>query len=75
MAEIVDLKPRNPDGPFVVGSTVCLRSGGALMTVRKPGKQSVIVDWTDANDNLCGAEFPPAMLRHADPDEEEKEAK
>jgi hypothetical protein len=40
--------------------------------VRKPGKQAVVVDWTDANDNLCSADFPPAMLRHFDPDQEEE---
>lgn len=60
-------------GPFIVGSTVCLKSGGSVMTVHKPGKQSVTVDWHDASYNLCSADFPPAMLRHADPDEEDKE--
>lgn len=73
MADVVSLKPKVPDLPekFVIGSTVALTGGGATMTVRKPGKQSVTVDWHDANDNLCSADFPPMMLRHADPDEED----
>jgi len=73
MSDVIALKPKAPDIPdkFVIGSTVALRGGGAIMTVRKPGKQSVTVDWHDAQDNLCSADFPPAMICHADPDEED----
>lgn len=73
MMAVIDLKPKEVNGPFVVGSTVALKGGGAVMTVRKPGKQAVVCDWHDAAENLCSADFPPAMLRHADPDEEVKE--
>ena len=72
---VVNFNLPEPDAPFIVGSTVALKGGGTVMTVRKPGKASVMTDWHDANDNLCTAEFPPAMLRHADPNEaNEKEA-
>ena len=74
MADVIPIKPDAApnDEPFRIGSTVCLAGGGAIMTVRKPGKSSVVVDWHDTQMNLCSAEFPPKMLRHADPDENEK---
>ena len=72
---LVDIRRREePSGPFVIGSTVSLKGGGEVMTVRKPGKQAVLVDWHDGNGNLCTADFPPGMLRHADPDEEKDDA-
>jgi hypothetical protein len=72
MAEVVALKAK-PEQPekFEIGSTVRLKSGGAIMTVRKPGKANVIVDWTNCSDDICSAEFPNAMLAFADADEEE----
>ena len=75
MSEVVSLKPK-PEQPekFEIGATVCLKSGGAIMTVRKPGKTTVVVDWTNASNDICSADFPPAMLVFADPDEEEAEA-
>ena len=77
MAEVVTLKPKEPDKnePFVQGSTVRLAGGDVPMTVRKAGKLSVLVDWHDETKNLCSAEFPPAMLRHADPNTDEEEAR
>jgi len=73
MSDVIALKPKSPEvsDKFIIGSTVALRGGGAIMTVRKPGKQSVTVDWHDSNDNLNSADFPVAMLCHADPDAEE----
>lgn len=66
---LIDLRPPQ-EGPFIVGSTVALKGGGAIMTVRKPGKTVVIADWHNAADDLCTGDFPSQMLRHADPDEE-----
>lgn len=75
MADVVPLKPKDTEKPepFRIGSTVRLNGGGAVMTVRKPGKLSIVTDWHDGNDGLCTAEFPPAMLRHADPNENDKQ--
>ena len=71
MADVVSLKrEQEKPEPFKIGSTVSLKGGGVVMTVRKAGKTSVIADWHDEAGNLSTAEFPPQMLRHADPDEE-----
>jgi uncharacterized protein YodC (DUF2158 family) len=74
MSEVVPLiKPKSPEvsEKFVIGSTVRLKGGGAIMTVRKPGKQSIVVDWLDTDSVLNSAEFPPPMLKHADPNEDD----
>ena len=74
MADVVSLKPRDDGGPFVVGSTVKLKGGGAVMTVRKPGRQLVTVDWHNESNDPIQEEYVPAMLMHANPDDEKDES-
>ena len=74
---IVSILPRpaadEARGPFVVGSAVKLKGGGEVMTVLKPGKTMVEVEWHNANGDPVSYRYPPPMLRHHDPDEEAKE--
>lgn len=70
---VVDLKPKTePTGPFVVGSTVKLKSGGAIMTVRKSGKSMVECDWHNASNDPIFVEYRAEQLGHADPDKDEE---
>ncbi len=67
------VKPKEigKDQPFAVGSTVALKGGGIVMTVRKIAKETVFADWHDKQDTLCTADFPSDMLYNADPEEVE----
>jgi len=73
MSDVIALKPKSPDvsDKFIIGSTVRLKGGGAIMTVRKPGKQTIEVEWHNTSDDPISADYHPQMLIHADPDAEE----
>jgi len=74
MADVISLKPRDDGGPFVVGSTVILNGGGTIMTVRNPGRQLVTVEWHNESNDPIREEYIPAMLMHANPDDEKDES-
>lgn len=66
---VVELKKdaEATDAPFTIGDVVHLRSGGVHVTVRRVTKKSgvatVTVDWMDAADTLCSAEFDARQLQ------------
>lgn len=66
MADIVDLKKDEPSD-FATGDVVTLKSGGVSMTVRRLAKSKgvtmVNVDWMDAADTLCSADFDARQLK------------
>jgi uncharacterized protein YodC (DUF2158 family) len=74
MADIVELKKDEPPDLFAIGDVVTLRSGGVEMTVRKLVRSKTIamvtVDWMDAADTLCSADFDARQIKPADRDEE-----
>jgi uncharacterized protein YodC (DUF2158 family) len=74
MAVIELPKPPEASGPFVIGSTVKLKGGGAVMTVQQPGRKAVVVEWHNSSDDPISAAYHPDMLRHAHPDDEVKKA-
>lgn len=66
MSEVIELKKDEPSGEFAIGDVVALKSGGVTMTVRRFSKSKgvtmVNVDWMDAADTLCAAEFDARQL-------------
>jgi uncharacterized protein YodC (DUF2158 family) len=70
VAEIVDLKSHSTtEEPFIIGSVVKLKSGGADMTVRKLGRSTIDVEWHNSSYEPVTYSYHPAMLCHVNVDE------
>jgi uncharacterized protein YodC (DUF2158 family) len=75
MADIVEIpKKDEPAGEFAIGDVVTLRSGGVKVTVRRltkvKGATMVNVDWMDAADTPCSADYDARQLMIAPAEEE-----
>lgn len=56
--------------PFITGATVCLVSGGPLMTVREVNGDTIVCDWFDKQGRLKKADFLASQLKEDQPKEE-----